>query len=81
MLHKNVGPRRTAEVAGKGRLPSPAPQADYDAAATFLSISYHGQATVILPQRPRTRLELQGMYDHYDDAKLWITVSCECEDG
>jgi hypothetical protein len=32
-------------------------------------------------QRPRTRLESQGTHDHYDDAKLWSTVSCECEDG
>ena len=32
-------------------------------------------------QRPRTRLESQGTHDHYDDARLWSTVSCECEDG
>jgi len=32
-------------------------------------------------QRPRTRLESWGTHDHYDDARLWSTVSCECEDG
>jgi adenine-specific DNA methylase len=32
-------------------------------------------------QRPKTRLESQGTHDHYDDAKLWSTASCECEDG
>src|SRR5271157_5326899 len=32
-------------------------------------------------QRPRTRLESQGTHNHYDDARLWSTVSCECEDG
>jgi len=32
-------------------------------------------------QRPRTRLESQGTHDHYDDARLWSTISCECEDG
>ena len=35
----------------------------------------------VLKQRPRTRLESQGTHDHYDDARLWSTVSCECEDG
>src|SRR5208283_1791497 len=35
----------------------------------------------VIFQRPRTRLESQGTHDHYDDAKLLSTVSCECEDG
>jgi hypothetical protein len=39
------------------------------------------RVVVYFSQRPRTRLESQGTRDHYDDARLWSTVSCECEDG
>ncbi|MGA9923653.1 MAG: hypothetical protein WBQ29_09635, partial [Isosphaeraceae bacterium] len=45
------------------------------------TISREHLRRVLKKQRPRTRLESQGTHDHYDDARLWSTISCECEDG
>ena len=48
----------------------------------FIAYS-HGKSSWggLFKQRPRTRLESWGTHGHYDDARLWSTVSCECEDG
>ena len=54
------------------------------AAERDLRLSLNDALTMLsghLFQRPRTRLESWGTHDHYDDARLWSTVSCECEDG